>query len=602
MSDEEGGKKEFKKPKGPNDQNLDKQLAERKAFNLRKQAVKEANAEAKRHLKNEVRSEAKKRIRAKRQQQKEYDEQRRQATKVHAELASRERARRKIIPYIKRFDPEYEAGWLHYDICRRLEKFYDDVMAKRAPRLMLFVPPRHGKSYIASDFYPSWCLGKNPKLKFIAASYAVSLPIDFSRNIRDRIKTREYKAVFRHTAISQESKAAEAWKTTQGGAFVAAGVGGGITGKGADIFVIDDPIKDAEEADSEVVRDKIWDWYGSTAYTRMSPGGGMLVIQTRWHDDDLSGRLVLQMQDNIKKQVPEDEFDRWEIIQYPALATHDEWMNPDRTMTEEPTHEKSKKLRNKGDALHPARFSTQLLKRIKNTAQPRHWSALYQQNPVPEEGVYFTKDMFRFEHPHRREGWERMRIFIAGDLAIGEKESNDYTSFAVGGLDYDDQVHILEVIRFRKNTYGIVEALLDLVQKYDPYLVGIEKGQLEHAIKPQLQKRMRERRVFPTLAEGDKALKPVQDKWKRARPLQGRLQQGVVYFPLPEMAPWVETVIHEMLRFPGGLHDDMVDALAWLIRMMINENPPRRPRRKKHKSFRDKLKVTDGRQKDAMAA
>lgn len=599
---------------------LEEQMAERKALRdpeHKKQvranrAAGAAKSRAKRvveseeyKLDKEIKKEEEAAHKQKLYARKRYHQKKAELTKANAELANRELARRKLIPYIKRFDPEYEAGWLHHDICRRLEKFFDDVKNKKSPRLMLFVPPRHGKSYIASDFYPSWCLGKNPKLKFIAASYAVSLPIEFSRNIRDRITTAEYKAVFRRTTVSKESKAAEAWKTTQGGAFVAAGVGGGITGKGADIFVIDDPIKDAEEADSEVVRDKVWDWYGSTAYTRLSPGGGMLIIQTRWHDDDLSGRAIIQMHDNIRKKVPDGEFDHWEIIQYPAEAIHDEWMNPDRTITEEPKHEKSKLLRRTDDALHEERFPKQLLQRIKATLQPRHWSALYQQNPVPEEGIYFTKGDFRFEPPLKPYDYHDWKIFIAADLAIGEKESNDYSAFAVGALDYDDQMHILHVQRFRAGTHEIVERLLDLCMKYDPYLVGIEKGQLEHAIKPQLTKRMRERRIFPTLAEDKRALKPIQDKWKRARPLQGRMQQGMIYFPLPEQEPWVEKVQFELLRFPGGVHDDMVDALAWLIRMATNEEPPKRPRKKKRKSFRDKLKnyiKNDNGARDPMAA
>lgn len=579
----------YKKQLARNRKQYQKMSPEEKKEYAKKQNARQQTPEWKEREKQLREERAVRRADAKRRiKQKEiYYEKKKEAHEAHAELARRELARKKIIHFIQRFDSEYQAGWVHHDICRRLEQFYEDVAAKKSPRLMLFVPPRHGKSYIASDYYPSWCLGKNPRLKFIAASYAVSLPIEFSRNIRDRIKSPEYKAVFRHTAISQASKAAEAWKTTQNGSFLAAGVGGGITGKGADIFVIDDPIKDAEEADSEVVRDKVWDWYGSTAYTRMSPGGGMLIIQTRWHDDDLSGRLIIQMRDHLRNETPDGKFDEWEIIEYPAEATHDEWMNPDRSISATPTDNESIKLRSKGDALHEERFSHDLLMRIKSTLQPRHWSALYQQNPVPEEGIYFTKDMFRFEPPVLPSQYHYMHRFIAGDLAIGEKETNDYTVFVVGALDYDDRIHILDMVRFRGNAFKIVENLLDLVAVYDPMLVGIEKGQLELAILPQLRKRMRERRLYPTLAEGKQALKPIQDKWKRARPLQGRMQQGMVFFPNNQ--PWVETAMSELMRFPGGVHDDIVDAMAWVARMIIDQEPPTKPKEKRYASWKDKI-------------
>ena len=576
------------KPTGPNEQNLQEQCRERR---IEKQSIVERKKIEKKQAIDRARSKVR------------YKKERREHSKHVQELANRELAKRNLIQYIKRFNQSYEAGWVHHDICRRLQNFYRQVLEKKSPRLMLFVPPRHGKSYIASDFWPSWVLGHSPELKFISASYAVSLPLGFSRNVRARVQDPAYKVLFPRTALSKDSKSAETWETTQGGMFIAAGVGGGITGKGADIFVIDDPIKDAEEADSEVVRDKVWDWYGSTAYTRMSPGGGMLIIQTRWHDDDLSGRAIIEMNKHLNEGTPEGEFDHWEIVEYPALATEDEWMiKGGRIVSEKPKEGRAVFLRHKDEALHPDRFPYKSLMRIKSTLQPRHWSALYQQNPIPEEGLYFTKDMFRYvpQHPPLH----AMKIFIAGDLAIGEKETNDYTVFVVGGLDYQDQVHILDLVRFRGDTFAIVEALLNLSEKYDPYLVGIEKGQLEHAIKPQLQKRMRERRIFPTLAEGDKALRPITDKPKRARPLQGRMQQGMVHFPHASNAPWVDIAIAEMLRFPGGVHDDIVDALAWLLRMILDEEPPQPPKEARKKSWRDRLSdhYVSGSRRKPMAA
>lgn len=512
------------------------------------------------------------------------------------ELAARTLARRKLIQFIKRMKPNYLAGWVHHDICRRLEKFVADVEEGKHPRLMLFVPPRHGKSLIASDMFPSWVLGQHPDWEFIAASYNVSLPLEFSRNIRDRMKDEAYQQLFPKVNLRQDSQSAERWVTRQGGGYIAAGVGSGITGKGAHILTIDDPIKDAEEADSETIREKAWSWWSSTASTRLAPNSGVLVIQTRWHDADLSGKLIDQMKELRKENAPEDEIDNWEIIEYPALATENEWLVSDGSVVrqaERPDPD-AYLLRKKGEALHPDRYDKKFLMRKKRTMQPRHWSALMQQNPMPDEGEYFKKEMFRYSG--NLPPLHHMRIFAAFDLAIGEKQQNDYTVGVVGGLDFNDQLYVFDMLRFKGDSFKIVDAILGVYEKYKPEIIGIEKGQLELAIKPILKKRMKERRLYPTLAEGDKALVPITDKLTRARPLQGRMQQGMVYFLNTQ--PWLETLEHEFLRFPGGVHDDIVDAMAWLMRLVMNEEPPAKPGEKESKkSWRDKLSryVNEGR-------
>jgi len=524
-----------------------------------------------------------------------------QASEHEKELARRILARRELIHFVKRFQPRYFDGWIHHDVCRRLKKFMRAVEAGESPRLMLFMPPRHGKSLLASDYFPSWVLGHHPEFEIIASSYAVSLPLGFSRKVRARVRDKAYQTLFPGTVLDPENSAAEGWMTMVGGGYIAAGVGGGITGKGAHILIIDDPIKDSEEADSETVREKIWDWYGSTAGTRLAPGGGVLVIQTRWHDDDLSGRLIMQMKELREQEIPGEEIDNWEIISYPAIATQDEYLTSDGRIInpeEEPESVKApgRYLRRKDEALHPDRFPLPALKRKRRGMQPRHWSALYQQNPVPDEGAFFTKDMLRLNIAHP--ALTHMKLYAAWDLAIGERQTNDYTVGVVGGLDYNDQIHIIDVIRGRMDTFRIAEAILDVYAKYGLEKIGIERGQLELAIRPQLRKRQRERRLYPTY---DETLTPISDKEIRARPLQGRMQQGMVYFP--QNQPWLETVRHEMLRFPGGVHDDIVDALAWLVRMMMKEAPPTPPKRSRRKSWKDKLNGhLPGKEKHPMAA
>ena len=229
-------------------------------------------------------------------------------------------ARRRLLAFTQKINPRYLPGWVHEDICRRLERFSREVEEGKSPRLMLLMPPRHGKSELASRVFPAWHLGRCPDHEFIACSYNVSLAMSFSRKVKEVIVDPVYEAIF-DTRLHPDFQAAEEWaiKGHRGG-YVAAGVGGGITGKGAHILTIDDPIKNAEEAASADLREKLWEWYTSTAYTRLAPGGGVLIIQTWWHDDDLAGRVQQAMKDD-------PEADQFEVVKYPAIAEADEWLD-----------------------------------------------------------------------------------------------------------------------------------------------------------------------------------------------------------------------------------------------------------------------------------
>lgn len=522
------------------------------------------------------------------------------------ELARRELARRALLQYILQFNPGYLPGWVHEDICRRLERFLEDVRAGKDPRLMLCMPPRHGKSTIASVEFPSWILGNHPQLEVMACSYGVSLPVKFSRLVRERLRDPQYQQIFEDTRVDPESQNVEGWATTAKGGFIPAGVGGGITGKGADVLIVDDPFKDAEEADSVTVRDSVWDWWGSTAYTRLSPKSGVVVINTRWNDDDLSGRLLAQMHAALK-EIEEacdalraegateaaieayraeelQTVDQWEVISYPAIAEHDEYLTEDHRVVEAP-EPRARPLRRKGDALHPARYDIKKLLRKKRVTQPRHWAALYQQTPVPDEGTVFTKQMI---HCAASPDWRELPILISVDLAISVKQDRNYTVIGAGCIDYDDVLHVLAAFRKRMGTFEIVEAILDMYERFknttQSVTVGIEQGQIYLAIKDQLELRMRERKLYPSL---DMELKPVTDKKVRAGPLQGQMQQARVCFPPGQ--PWAEQVVHELLRFPGGVFDDCVDMMSWMARMRARVFAPQRPKPKRLKSWKDKL-------------
>lgn len=455
--------------------------------------------------------------------------------KARAELALRFLTRKRLLPFVERFNPDYQAGWVHKDVCQRLEKFSRMVVEKKSPRLMLFLPPRHGKSTLASIAYPAWHLGRNPSHEFISCSYSGSLAMGFSRKVRGLLREPSYKTAFK-TRLDPESQSAEAWLTTGGGGFVAAGVGGGITGKGAHVLVIDDPVKNREDAESQNNRDANWDWYTSTAYTRLAPGGGVLVILTRWHDDDLAGRLL---------KATAEGGDEWEVVRYPALAEEEE------------------DYRGYGEALHPERYDVSALDRIRKAVGPRDWSALYQQNPVSDDGDYFTRDMIQYFEEDDID-LDEMRFYAAWDLAIGKKDRNDYSVGMVIGVDSFDRLFVVDVVRGRFDGFELVEQILDLYEVWKPSIIGIEKGHIEMALGPFLEKRVRERGLYEAYFKDLKTGR--RDKEARARAIQGRMQQGMVF--LPKNQVWTGPLVAELLRFPNGTHDDQVDALAWLGLMM----------------------------------
>jgi predicted phage terminase large subunit-like protein len=499
-------------------------------------------------------------------------------TKAQIELASRLLSRRRFLPFVQRINPRYQAGWVHEDICRRLEKFSEDVVKGLSPRLMLLMPPRSGKSELCSRSFPPWHLGRHPDHEIIACSYNVSLAMSFSKKVKEVLEDPVFHPVF-DIRLNPNNQSAEEWTIdgTRGG-YVAAGVGGGITGKGCHILTIDDPLKNAEEADSPDTREKLWDWYGSTAYTRLAPGGGVLVVQTWWHDDDLAGRL--------QNAMAADPFaDKFVVVKYPAIAEFDEYLDEDTDLIVDTPPANGYLLRKKGEALHPARYDIDKLNQIKRTISPRFWSALYQQNPVPDDGDYFLKEHFRRTSlPHM----SRANVFIAWDFAISEKKQNDYTVGTVLLQDDDDTLHVADQVRFKSgDALFIVEAILSLSKKwYSPgQQLGFEDGQIYRAIESLLKKRMRELRQYPAI----QVLKPITDKLARARPLQGRMQQGRVSFNVT--AEWYDGLRLEMLRFPAGAHDDQVDSLSWATQMAIGREPPRKIKHKEPDSWVKKLNI-----------
>jgi predicted phage terminase large subunit-like protein len=458
------------------------------------------------------------------------------------EMAIRQLSRIHLLPFVLRMEPaDYLPGWVHKDICQRLEQFEQDIRDKKSPRLMLQMPPRHGKSQLASVNFPAWYLGRNPRHEIISATYAGLLAKDFSKKVRALMREPRYKQVFPKAGLDKDSQNIDGWNTKAGGTYVPAGVDGGITGKGAHCLIIDDPVKNAEEAESSNQREAVKAWYSSTAYTRLAPGGGILIIQTRWHDDDLSGWL--------ENRTIAGEGENWEIVRYPAVALKDE------------------KYRKKGEALHPERYDKNALSRIELAVGPRVWDALYQQHPVAEDGTYFSKDMFKY---YSGSPPALMHYYAAWDFAIGKLDRNDYTVGITVGVDREDNIWLVDLRRGRWDAFEIAEQVIGMHKEYNAMVTGVERGQLSMAIGPYLDKRIQEEKCY-SLALRDMA-PGKRDKESRARVIQGRMKQGKVYFP--SQALWLPALREEMLKFPLAQHDDMVDALAYIGLLMQEMSPP----------------------------
>jgi predicted phage terminase large subunit-like protein len=475
------------------------------------------------------------------------------------ELAKRELSRRRLLPFVERFQPDYDAGWIHIDLCERLERFAAAVARKEHPRLMISMPPRHGKSTIASRMFPAWYLGHFPTHEFILCSYSGSLAMSFSRQVRAIMRDSSYHQLFK-TGLDPDSQSVENWLTTAGGGLLASGVSGAQTGKGAHVLLIDDPVKNREDADSEQQRQTTYDWYTSTAYTRLAPGGGVLVIQTRWHDDDLSGRLL---------EAQEHGGDEWEVVTYEAVASADE------------TH------REKGEALHPARYDVNQLKRIRAAIGERDWSALYQQKPVSDEGGYFNSTMFPRYGPNERPPRDEMVTYTAWDLAIGLKEENDYTVGVTVGMDKQSRLWVLDVVRGKWDGFALVQQILDNFVVWKPDRVGIEKGQIQMSINVFLQKEIESRQLWDCFV--DPLVCGRNDKQARQRGIQGMMKAQQVLWPSAGSTHWVDQAIFEMMRFPSGVHDDVCDAFGHVGLMVGSMNTVPEERAKPVKSWKAKL-------------
>lgn len=440
-------------------------------------------------------------------------------------------ARKHLIDYSIATDEDYQDTWFHETLARVLEEALLKVEAGEDVRIILECPPRHGKSEISTKKFPSWVLGKHPEWPVVVASYSGDLATKFGQETRDIMNSPQYQDIF-DTRLSAESKAKGFWKTVEGGSYMAAGAGGAFTGTGFKIGIIDDIFKNREEADSETIRDSRWDWYKSTFYTRQEGATAIIVINTRWHMDDLVGRL-LERQAKAEKD-GEKSYDKWTRIKFPAIATEDE------------------KFRKEGDALWPQKFPIEKLRKIETTLGPYEWSALYQANPISSEHQEIKEIWFK------ERSWAEVEALDTRKIATidpgGKKLEHDFTGVIRNYIDRQNNWN-LKAMRVHFDSPEIINLIFKLHEEGFEK-IGIEDTVFTKAVEPFLKQECRKRDKFPNVVP----LKAVgRNKEVRIRGIIPRYSSGSIFHISGEC----RDLVKEAIIFPKGGHDDVLDALAY---------------------------------------
>jgi predicted phage terminase large subunit-like protein len=441
----------------------------------------------------------------------------------------------------------YDAQYFH----RALAKALEEVETGRLKRLIITFPPRHGKSELTSKRFLAWYMGRDPYRHVALGTYNQTFADDYGRAVRTIMNQTAYAQVFPNVELKRDSQAADRMETKQGGALYFVGRGGSITGRGANLIIIDDPLKNSEEADSANTREDLWQWFLNDIMSRfMDDQGQAIVIQTRWHEDDLVGRLTDPKNTNYNAERAAE----WKIINIPAIAEENDLLG-----------------RPVGAPLWPSRFGLPYLLNFKRD-NPRGFNALYQQRPTAEEGEFFKAENFQLYGPADVPALDKMRVYMASDHAVAEKQNNDRTCILVVGVDVNDNIWVLDAYWRRAATDVVVEKLIDLIQKWKPITWWAEDDHITKSIGPFLRKRMRERKVYLSHSK----VPSYTDKQKKAQAIQGRMSMNMVFFP--KLASWTQDAKDELLKFPHGTHDDFADALSTVGRGLGTMIAPPKPK------------------------
>lgn len=404
------------------------------------------------------------------------------------------------------------------------------------------MPPRHGKSEECTINFPAWYLGRNPSKEIITASYSADLAVKFGGKTRDLVNSPVYKAIFPDVSLKPGEEGKGEWMTNHKGTYTSVGVGGATTGKGANVFLIDDPIKNAEEAESEVYREKTWEWFKTVAWTRLEPNGVMIIILTRWHLDDLAGRILSN--EDFKKIC--------KVISYPAIA------------------ELAEEYREIGEALWPDRYSLEDLEQTKVLLGSKNFHALYQQHPIASENQEFKSHWFKYREPQELDNLNTRR-FLTIDTAISKEASADYTGLCDNTVD-SNNFWTLKAWRLKIDPLELIDLLFTLHNNRRYEKIGIEKTIYSQAIKPFLDEEQRKRNSFLPIVD---LIHGQVNKEVRIRGLIPRYESGSIFHLKGECRDLEE----ELLNFPQSIHDDISDATAYQLQIakrpfeIINKYP-----------------------------
>ena len=405
--------------------------------------------------------------------------------------------------------------------------------------LLLEAPPRHGKSELISKWLPTWYLSRYPDRRVILTSYSGDLATHWGRKVRDLVSTTGVQ--WFNSSVAPGTTSASDWETTQGGGMLTAGIGGPMTGRGANLMIIDDPIKNDEEALSTRIRERHWDWWQSTASTRLEPGGVVVLMQTRWHQLDLSGMMLKSMHENEGQPVHR--------VSYPAIATR----------SDDPLG------RDIGEALWPERWPREALELKKRSMTPYWWQSLYQQNPTSHQNVEWPGEYF--DEIWADEWPDRFELSAISLDASKGREKSDYQAIVFVGVQAGKLYVDTDIDR--RPLPELVPQLSAMVNRYRPDAVVIEDNAFQELLLPEFVKHAKEHGTYPCQVSGitNSTMKLI-----RIRRLGGPLAQGRV--KLRRGNPYNQRLLGQLRDFPMADHDDGPDALEMAVRKihaMISE-------------------------------
>jgi len=433
---------------------------------------------------------------------------------LEQQLRKLDLAEKRFIPFVKHVWPEFIEGDHH----RKIAKKFEDIANGKIKRLIVNMPPRHTKSEFASYLFPAWMVGKNPKLKVIQTTHTGELAVRFGRKMKNLVDTSEFAQVFEDCKIAADSKAAGRWETNKGGEYYAAGIGGAITGRGADLLIIDDPHSE-QDALSETAMDSAYEWYTSGPRQRLQPGGAIVIVMTRWSTKDLTGKLL--------NAQTEPKADKWEVIEFPAIM-------PSNT------------------PVWPNYWKLEELEGVKASLSEGKWQAQWQQNPTSEEGSIIKREWW--QEWKEKEIPDLVHIIQSYDTAFSKKETADFSAITTWGVFYPPNKgpHLI-LVDVRKGRWDFPELKKIALEEYkywEPETVIIEAKATGTPLTHELRQ-IGVPVVNFTPSKGN-------DKHVRVNSVAPLFEAGKIYYPADKR--WAEEVIEECAAFPYGEYDDLVDS------------------------------------------